>query len=111
MAVKQIGLKAGTDAVKRFGIPLTEEDYSLALALGGMSEGVSPLQMAQAFSVFPNEGLRVEAHSITKIENADGEVIGKWHNNAVKVTNPEAAQKITFMLRGVVEEGTGTKHR
>ena len=105
----KIGLKAGTDAVKRFGIPLTEEDYSLALALGGMSEGVSPLQMAQAFSVFPNEGLRVEAHSITKIENADGEVIGKWHNNAVKVTNSETAQKITFMLRGVVEEGTGTK--
>lgn len=105
----KIGLEFGTDAVKRFGIPLTEDDHTLALALGGMSEGVSPLQMAQAYSVFPNEGLRVEPHSITKIENADGELIGKWHNNAVKVTEPEIAQKITFMLRGVVEEGTGTK--
>lgn len=105
----KIGLQSGTNAVKRFGIPLTEADYTYALALGGMSEGVSPLQMAQAYSVFPNHGLRVEAHTITRIENPAGEVVGKWHTNAVKVTDAQVAQKITFMLRGVVEEGTGIK--
>lgn len=105
----KMGVDYGTNAVKRFGIPLTEADYTYALALGGMSEGVSPLQMAEAYSVFPNDGLRVEAHSIKRIENADGELIGKWHHNAVKVTDSEVAQKMNFMLRGVIDEGTGTK--
>lgn len=104
---EKMGLKYSTNAVERFGIPLTEEDYTFGLALGGMSEGVSPLLMAQAYSTFPNEGVRVEAHAIQKIVDADGEVIGNWHSNAVKVTDPAAAQKITFMLRGAVEEGTG----
>lgn len=107
--LNKMGLDYGTNAVKRFGIPLTEADYTHAIALGGMSEGVSPLQMAQAYSVFPNDGLRVEAHTITRIENVEGKVIGKWHHNAVKVTDSKIAEKITFMLRGVVEEGTGTK--
>lgn len=105
--LEQMGLEHGTEAVKRFGIPLTENDYTYALALGGMSEGVSPLQMAEAYSVFANDGLRVDAHAIIKIEDADGELLGKWHNNAVKVTDAETAQKMTFMLRGVINEGTG----
>jgi len=107
--LERMGLKYGTNALERFGIPLKEEDYTPGIALGGMSEGVSPLLMAQAFSVFPNNGVRVEAHSIQKIEDADGKVVGKWHSNATKVTDPSVAQKITYMLKGVVEEGTGVK--
>ncbi|HWL23710.1 MAG TPA: penicillin-binding transpeptidase domain-containing protein, partial [Ureibacillus sp.] len=107
--LERMGLKYGTNALERFGIPLKEEDYTPGIALGGMSEGVSPLLMAQAFSAFPNNGVRVEAHSIQKIEDADGEVIGKWSSNATKVTDPSVAQKITYMLKGVVEEGTGVK--
>ncbi|WP_435799501.1 transglycosylase domain-containing protein [Peribacillus asahii] len=107
--LERMGLKYGTNALERFGIPLKEEDYTPGIVLGGMSEGVSPLLMAQAFSAFPNNGVRVEAHSIQKIEDADGEVIGKWSSNATKVTDPSVAQKITYMLKGVVEEGTGVK--
>ena len=74
-----------------------------------MNEGVSPLLMAQAFSTFPNNGVMVEAHSIQRIEDVEGEVIAKWHSNATRVTTPLVAQKITYMLKGVVEEGTGRK--
>ncbi|WP_412176732.1 transglycosylase domain-containing protein [Bacillus sp. T3] len=105
--LQQMGLNAGTSAVERFGISLTEEDYTPSLALGGMSEGVSPLLMAQAFSAFPNNGEMVAAHSIVKIEDADREVIAKWKQTATKVTEPNVAQKMTYMLKGVVEEGTG----
>ncbi|MGP7818118.1 transglycosylase domain-containing protein [Niallia sp. 01092] len=105
--LQRMGLNYGTNAVERFGIQLKEEDYTPGLALGGLSEGVSPLLMAQAYSTFPNKGVRVEAHAIQKMEDADGEVIGKWHSNATRVTDPSVAQKITYMLKGVVEEGTG----
>ncbi|AMO87689.1 penicillin-binding protein [Solibacillus silvestris] len=104
--LNKMGLKYGINAVERFGIKLKEEDHNLGLALGGMSEGISPLSMAQAYSTFPNDGVMVEAHSIQKIEDADGEVIAKWHYNETSVTKPLVAQEITYMLKGVVEEGS-----
>lgn len=105
--LNEIGLEKGIQAVERFGIPLVKEDHSLPLALGGMSKGTSPLLMAQAFATFPNDGVMVEAHSIQKIEDANGEIIAEWQSKATRVTEPEVAQKITYLLNGVVEKGTG----
>lgn len=105
----KMGLQYGTNAVERFGISVKEEDQTFGLALGGMSEGTSPLLMAQAFSTFPNNGLMVEAHSIQRIEDTNGELLGKWKGNATQVTEPEVAQKMTYMLKGVVDQGTGIK--
>lgn len=105
----QIGLEKGVNAVQRFGIPLEEEDHYLGIALGGLQHGVSPLQMAEAYSVFPNEGVRTEAHIITKIIDQNGNEIAKWKKHAVRVTTKEAAQKMTFMLQGVMKEGTGKR--
>ncbi len=105
----QIGIEKGVDAAKRFGIPLTAADHYLGLALGGLEHGVSPLQMAQAYSVFPNEGMRTEAHIITKIIDREGNEIAKWRPKKVRVTTKEVAQKMTFLLEGVVREGTGQR--
>ncbi len=105
----QIGLEKGVNAVQRFGIPLEEDDHYLGLALGGLKHGVSPLQMAEAYSVFPNEGIRTEAHVITKIIDQNGNVIAKWKPKTIRVTTKEVAQKMTFMLQGVVKEGTGKR--
>ncbi|MEH7442078.1 PBP1A family penicillin-binding protein [Bacillus sp. JJ1122] len=103
----QMGLKYGINSVERFGIKLEQEDHQLGLALGGMNKGISPLALAQAYSAFPNKGLRTEAHAIKRIEDAEGNVIAKWQNNATKVTDEKVATQMTYMLKGVVEEGTG----
>lgn len=107
--LNQIGLQQGTNAVEEFGIPLQEKDNALGIALGGMHEGTSPLAMAQAYTTFANNGTMVEAHSIRKIEDSDGKVMAKWKSKSTEVIKPEVAQKITYMLRGVVKEGTGKK--
>ncbi|WP_274310475.1 transglycosylase domain-containing protein [Solibacillus daqui] len=107
--LNKMGLDYGINAVERFGIPLIEEDHGLGLALGGMSKGTSPLLMAQAFSTFANNGLMVEAHAIKKIEDANGNLLGEWQKNATQVTEPDVAQKMTYMLKGVVNEGSGIK--
>ncbi|MCH7322688.1 PBP1A family penicillin-binding protein [Solibacillus sp. MA9] len=107
--LNKMGLDYGINAVERFGIPLNEEDHGLGLALGGMSKGTSPLLMAQAFSTFANNGLMVEAHAIQKIEDANGNLLGEWQKNATRVTEPDVAQKMTYMLKGVVNEGSGIK--
>lgn len=107
--LQKIGLEKGLDAVRSFGIQLEKEDENPAIALGGMHEGTSPLKMAQAFAAFANNGVMVEAHAIKEITNADGEIIGKWKKKSKKIMDAATAQKITYMLKGVVQEGTGKR--
>lgn len=107
----QIGLKKGIEAVERFGIPVEKEDKNLALALGGMHHGISPMQLAEAFSTFPNGGKRHESHLITKIVGPTGDVIAERKVQTVKVTSKAVANEMTSMLLNVVESGTGKATR
>ncbi|EGK12050.1 penicillin-binding protein 2A [Desmospora sp. 8437] len=105
----QIGVDKGYRYAKTSGLSLTDEDRQLGLALGGLREGVSPLQMAQAYSAFANDGIVVDAHAIRRVETVDGEVLGKWYKKSVRVSQPAVSQQITYLLRGAVQEGTGRK--
>ncbi|WML32164.1 penicillin-binding transpeptidase domain-containing protein [Neobacillus sp. OS1-32] len=105
--LNQIGLEKGLDAVKRFGITLDKQDQNLAVALGGLHKGVAPVEMAEAFSVFPNNGIRFKAHVIRKIVDANGTVVAEWKGKGTRVTTKAVADNMTTMLLGVVEEGTG----
>ncbi len=104
----QIGIDAGMEAAARFGIPLTDADRTLGLALGGLQEGVSPLQMAEAFGAFANDGRRLPAHTIVRIEAADGTVLAEAAGGgAVQATSADVARTMTAMMEGVVSDGTG----
>ncbi|UVI32734.1 transglycosylase domain-containing protein [Paenibacillus spongiae] len=106
--LNEIGIDAGLEAAERFGIELTDGDRTLGLALGGLQEGVSPLDMAEAFGVYANEGARIPAHTIIRIESADGVVLADAGGLAAEqVIEPEIAHTMTAMLEGVVREGTG----
>ena len=104
--LNEIGIEKGFSTVERFGIPLEKEDHNLGLALGGLHQGTSPLLMAQAFSAFPNDGIMMQAHAISEIKDAEGKIVGSWSEKAAQVTEPEVAQKMTYMLKGVVDNGT-----
>ncbi|MDR7235640.1 transglycosylase domain-containing protein [Neobacillus drentensis] len=109
--LNEIGLNKGIDSLKRFGIPVEKEDKNLAIALGGMSKGVSPLQMANAFSAFPNGGKREDSHLITKIVGPTGNVIAEHEEKTTKVTSEGVTDEMTSMLLNVVESGTGQRAR
>ncbi|MFP5113170.1 transglycosylase domain-containing protein [Bacillaceae bacterium C204] len=109
--LNEIGLNKGIDSLKRFGIPVENEDKNLAIALGGMSKGVSPLQMANAFSAFPNGGKREDSHLITKIVGPTGNVIAEHKAKTTKVTSKEVTDEMTAMLLNVVESGTARRAR
>ncbi|GIP40342.1 penicillin-binding protein [Paenibacillus sp. J31TS4] len=106
--LNEIGIDAGIGYAKRAGIPLTEKDRVLSLALGGLSEGVSPLQMASAFSAFPNLGARKEAHAIVKIVTSDGQLLAQASGEMTKVTEPVHAAAMTELLQNAVRYGTGS---
>jgi penicillin-binding protein 2A len=105
--LNEIGIDKGLEALEKFGIPLSEKDRSLGIALGGMDKGVSPLTMAEAYSVFPNGGDRMKGHSILKILSPDGEVVVEVQEKKVKVLEEKTADKMTTMLLSVVQSGTG----
>jgi penicillin-binding protein 2A len=107
--LNELGLQTGKEFVEKLGIPLQPEDDNLGLALGGLSRGVSPLQIAQAFSVFPNLGTLVQAHFIVKITSADGKVLAESEPQQTEVMSQENAYTMTDLLLGVVNDGTGSK--
>lgn len=107
--LNEIGIDKGMDSLKRFGIPTEKEDRALGIALGGMRKGISPLKLAEAYSAFPNEGKRHDAHFITKIVGPTGNVIAERKEKTVKVTSKAAAREMTSMLLNVVESGTGQR--
>ncbi len=73
----QIGIDKGMSKLREFGLPMdAKEDRNLgAVALGGTSGGVNPVQMASAYSVFANDGVRIEPYFITKIIDPTGAVV------------------------------------
>jgi penicillin-binding protein 2A len=105
--LNEIGIEKGLDCAKRFGIPLAKGDRNLSLALGGLEGGVSPLIMAEAYSAFPNHGVRMKAHVIKKIVDAEGNPVAEWKGKKERVTTKAVTDQINTMLLGVVEHGSG----
>lgn len=106
--LNEIGLQTGQSFVQKMGIPLAKGDNNLAIALGGLQEGVSPLQMAQAYGAFPNLGVMMPAHTIEKITTADGRVLVEAQPSPVTVMSPSSAFTMTGLLMDAVREGTGS---
>ena len=84
-------------------------DVNLAsLTLGGMTVGISPLEMAGAFSTFPNGGQFIKPSFIDKITDKSGKVIFENERETTEITSPQNAYIMTSMLESVVKRGTGT---
>lgn len=71
-------------------------DYGLTLVLGGGE--VTPLEMTEGYSVFANNGLKVETSPIIEIKNKNGEIIEKTEIKSVQVLEKEVALEISSIL-------------
>ncbi len=104
----KIGVNKGVQSVENFGIKVPKDDQNLALALGGLSSGVSPLQMARAYSAFANKGnLPNNSYFITKITDASGKVLAENNNTGThRIISANTAKEMTTMMLGVFQNGT-----
>ncbi|TXK85355.1 transglycosylase domain-containing protein [Paenibacillus sp. N3.4] len=107
----QIGVRTGIKFASKLGITLNEtKDVNLAIALGGLTDGVSPLQMASAYTAFANQGIQNKSHAILRITDAQNKEIAVYKPEKKQVIQPKTAYYMTLLLQGVVEPGgTGTK--
>ena len=79
-----------------------------SIGLGGLDQGVTPLEMAAAYAVFANDGKRVRPHLIAKVQDRSGTVLYEATGTETKVLDPAVNAAVVAMMRGVVQEGTGT---
>lgn len=114
----QLADKVGTSRIianaKKMGITtLDKKDDNLAMALGGLTRGVTPLEMASAYGTFANKGVHVKPTAIIKILDRNGNVIedetSLSHNETkTQVMTEKEAYEMTYMLEGVITHGTGS---
>jgi len=123
----QVGLesiKGGTKAIARTAHRLgvqTHLSTNPAMVLGGIEEGVTPLEWTYAFSTLANDGDRVSGTlaptpgdtpvAYTEVTNSDGDLIKGGDNDSrhTQVLPPEVAQEAKSILASVVSSGTGTR--
>ena len=111
--LSQVGTDYSMDMVKKFGISTavddTNEAYNdvnlAALGLGAMTEGVTPLDMALAYAVFPNGGVHNSGICYTKVTDSDGKVLLEGESKETRVLNKGVAFIMTDVLQTVVSDG------
>ena len=112
------GFEYGT---QKFHLPLISEDVIngrtvsdiavAPLSMGGLSVGVSTRDMANAFSVFPNDGVYREARTYTRVEDSQGNVILDNTREGEQAIKNTTAYYINYMLTNVVNQGGGSEAR
>lgn len=101
-----LGLDTVFEYGKKFGLNMDKVDKSLAVALGA-GVTTNPMQMAQAYGTFANGGVMNDAHLITKIENASGQVVKSHSQKTTRVLSGSTTDKMTNMMLGTFSNGTG----
>lgn len=88
---------------------LVEEDNSLApLALGGLTWGVTPLEMAGAYAAIANNGLYIEPTFYTKVVDSKGDIVLEANPRKTQIMSQEAAYVVKEILTQPVKTGTST---
>src|SRR6202049_521412 len=100
----KVGIKSVIDYAERFGISAKLPPY-LPVALG--SAEITLMEQTSAYSVFPNDGVRVTPRYITKVTDYEGRVLEEDYPEVKDVVSARTARIMTTMLREVVLRGTG----
>lgn len=104
-----VGIDKVLDYARRMGISTldSKNDNNLSAALGGLYEGVTPLEMAQAYGVLANNGVKAEPLIILKVVGRNGEVLQEHSPRRTEVLKPQVAYLMTNLLQDVIARGTG----
>jgi penicillin-binding protein 1A len=97
----------GVNAEDAFG---EESTWGPSIVLGGVTHGITPLEMARAYAVFANEGRRTQPYLIGQVEDPDGEIVYERDNeeHIEEVLDPLVNAGMVSVLQDVVTAGTAT---
>jgi penicillin-binding protein 1A len=106
----EITPQTGYDYLTRLGFTTldSESDVYQPLALGGITNGVTNLELTAAYAAVANEGNYIEPTFYTRITDKDGNVILENTQEETQVFKDSTAYLLTSAMESVVDEGTGT---
>ena len=104
-----LGVDAGKLYASNVGIRFDSQDNNLSLALGGFTQGVSPLELCASFMPFSNGGYYTQPYCIKKITAADGTLIYQYKTDKYHVLSEDTSFLMTSMLSSAVEYGTAKR--
>lgn len=109
--LKEIGIPASRAFMQKSGIPLDEKDQNLSIALGSLTYGVTPVELAGAYSMFANGGVYNEPYLIERIVDSAGQTVYEHKSTGQRVVSEQNAFLMTSMLQSVATSGTASKLR
>jgi len=105
---ERIGYDRVASLARRAGLNAKIKGYP-SVALGAFE--VTPLEMAGAYTVFANEGKRMEPHALLRVVAADGSLAKAYQYQAEEVLSPQVTYMMTNLMQGVINSGTGVRVR
>lgn len=103
--LNEIGIPYAKEYLSKMHIDIKDE--GLSIALGGLEEGVSPLDMVQGYRTFVHGGEVITAHTVLEIYNKENKIIASAQPEVEEVFSEQVAWDMTEMLKDVVTNGTG----
>lgn len=109
---REVGVHKVVETAQKMGIStLVNEgkytDANLSMAIGGLSHGVSPLEMASAYGVFATNGILCKPFALLKVTDAHGKVLYEQETVAKRVMDPKPVYTTVNMLEDVLIWGSG----
>ena len=100
------GVTEGFQTITQCGIPLSDKDKNLALALGGTTFGSTLPEICEGYLTLANNGTNRKLAFIKKIEKPNGKILYQRGTNSSKVLGEESCYLVTDMLRECAKSGT-----
>ncbi len=107
--IEELGLSRSRQYLQSVGIEVTDSDWNLSLALGSMTYGASPVQMAAAYVPFANGGMYYAPYFIERITDQKGVVVYQHQDAGTRVLSAQNAYLMTHLMQTVISSGTGTR--
>ena len=106
----EVGVQKCMEYLKKMGFTTLDDtnDASLPLAIGGLYNGVSPLEMAAAYATIANNGVYIEPTFYSKVEDADGKVVLEPGQKTERAFSEDTAYIVKDLLQSVVTDSGGT---
>ncbi|CAG9622956.1 transglycosylase domain-containing protein [Sutcliffiella rhizosphaerae] len=105
-ALNELGIERSKSYLTKMGLDIP--DNGLAIALGGLQNGITPLELTKAYRAFGNNGKTIEPYFIKEIKTRKGEIIAKVKKMENEVFSEQTAWEMTRMLEGAVQNGTAS---
>lgn len=107
--LNEIGIDTAITYLTKMGIQTEASDQNLSLALGSMTYGVTPVELAAAYVPYANGGVYYQPYCVEKLVSSNGEVVFEQKHAGKRVISEQNAFLMTSLLQSVVSNGTGTR--